>query len=312
MILEVSTHGSTIKRDHDSFVIRTKDGTTDIPAEKVDSIIVTANALVSTPAMKLAMEKQIQMVFAGWSGKPFGRVWASSPGRAASLRRWQYLNQDTPAGARISWDIVTRKIGAQRRFLAELKSNRERRIPELEEAISAIDGTLLRLRHERAASKDRLRGMEGWSARLYFAALSSVLPERWQFKERSQHSARDGFNAALNYAYGMEYAAVEKIIILCGLDPSAGFYHVDAYGKPTLSYDIIEVVRAAADRIEVPLFTKKEAADDWFEAQEDGSVFLTKNGRASVMSKYAGHARQIEKDAWNHCRRIIRAFEGEK
>ena len=64
MIIEVSTHGSTIKRDHDSFVILSKDEKTEIPAEKVDAVIITANALISTSAVRLCLEKQIQMVIA--------------------------------------------------------------------------------------------------------------------------------------------------------------------------------------------------------------------------------------------------------
>lgn len=57
MILEVSTHGSTIKRDHDSFIIHTKDEKNEIPAEKVDAVIVSANALISTQAIRLCIEK---------------------------------------------------------------------------------------------------------------------------------------------------------------------------------------------------------------------------------------------------------------
>ena len=78
MIVEISTHGSLIKRDHDSFVIKSKQGTTEIPAEKVSAMLISANSLVSTQAMKLAMEKQIHMVFSSWSGRPFARIWASS------------------------------------------------------------------------------------------------------------------------------------------------------------------------------------------------------------------------------------------
>ena len=55
MIVEVSTHGSVIKRDHDSFVVKCGAESTEIPAEKVSAILVTANALVSTPAIKLAI-----------------------------------------------------------------------------------------------------------------------------------------------------------------------------------------------------------------------------------------------------------------
>lgn len=110
MIVEIARHGSTLKRNHDSFIIRNQDEKTEIPAEKVKAIIISATSLISTQAIKLAMEKQIHIVFANWSGRPFARVWASSQGRATELRRWQYLNQDTSVGLEISTDIVTKKI----------------------------------------------------------------------------------------------------------------------------------------------------------------------------------------------------------
>jgi len=310
VIVEVSTHGSTIKRDHDSFVIKIGDERTDIPAEKISSIIVTANCLVSTAAMKLAMEKQIHMVFASWSGRPFARVWASTQGKATDLRRWQYLNQNTQIGLKISKDIVTKKISLQKKLLTELKNNRKHSTVEINNALQTIRDAIQKIKQENEITKDTLLGLEGWSAKHYFMAVSSILPKKWQFRERSQHPARDEFNAMLNYAYGIAYSSVEKIIILSGLEPNAGFYHADSYGKPTLSFDIIEIVRTRVDRIVISLFTKRMVRENWFEIQNDGSIFLTKNGRMTIIAKYTDNsAKLLEKDVWNYCRRIIKIFE---
>lgn len=306
MIIEISTHGTSLKRNHDSFVIQNNEQKSEWPAEKIDAIIISANSVVSTQAIKLAMEKQIQMVFSNWSGRPFARVWTSTQGRATELRRWQYLNQNTATGLEISIDIVTKKIKRQKKLLVEFRNNREKKFREVDEAISTIDDVLKKLRLEHNLTKDRLLGLEGWCAKQYFGAISAILPSKWRFKERSQHPARDEFNAALNYIYGMAYSSVEKIIILSGLDPNAGFYHADSYGKPTLSYDIMELVRPTVDKSLVSLFTKKMVRDDWFERQDDGSVFLAKNGRMNVISKYAKEdIKPVEKEAWNYCREIV-------
>ena len=40
MIVEISTHGSSLKRDHDCFVIQNINEKIEIPAEKVDAIHV--------------------------------------------------------------------------------------------------------------------------------------------------------------------------------------------------------------------------------------------------------------------------------
>lgn len=309
MILEIATHGTSLKRDHDSFVVQNLEQKTEWPAEKIDAIIISSNAMVSTSAIKLAMEKQIHIVFAGWSGQPFARVWASSQGKATELRRWQYLNQETQIGTHISLDIVTLKIRRQKKLLVDLRDNRGRKYPEIDTAISALDGVLKKLGSEPKIAKETLLGLEGYSAKQYFGAISAILPQKWQFKDRSQHPARDEFNAALNYIYGMAYSSVEKTIILSGLDPNAGFYHADSYGKPTLSFDIIELVRPIVDQSIIALFTKKIVRDDWFERQDDGSVFLAKNGRMAVISKYVDDdVKTVEKEAWNYCKKITGMF----
>lgn len=112
----------------------------------------------------------------------------------------------------------------------------------------------------------------------------------------------------------MAYFDVEKIIILSGLDPNAGFLYSDSYGKPTLSYDIIEIVRPVVDRLTVAPFTKKMVHDDWFEIQDDitNSVFLSKKARQFFISAYVENGRKtIETRSWDFCKIITKKLQGE-
>ena len=302
MIIEISTHGSTLKRNHDSFVIQNGETKSEFPAEKIDSILISANSLVSSEAIRLAIEKQIHMVFTSWNGSPYARIWTPSQGKSSKLRRWQYLNQDSPTGIEISKDIITRKIKNQKKFLIELKNNRNKTNTVLENTITSLNENLENIELQKV--KEKLLGYEGLCAKIYFAAISSILPTKWRFSERSQHPALDGFNSALNYIYGIGYSDVEKIIILSGLEPNAGFLHADSYGKPTLSFDLIEIIRPSLDKIIVGLFTKRKARQDWFE-ENMGGVFLTKEGRIQIISNYAEMKKEIEKSIWQYCQKII-------
>jgi CRISPR-associated protein Cas1 len=125
MIVEISEHGSALKRSHDCFLVQTSSDKIEIPAEKVDAILITANALVSTQAVSLCLEKGIQLVLANWSGKPFGRFWMSTPGRATEIRRRQYLNQESVLAFEFSKEMVLRKLRAQKKLLGDLKNNRK-------------------------------------------------------------------------------------------------------------------------------------------------------------------------------------------
>jgi len=312
LIVEISTHGSVLKRDHETFLVVNEIEKTEVPAEKVDTIIISANALISTQAIRLCTERNIQLIISDWSGRQLGRFWVSTPGKNTSIRRMQYLNQDTSLAFDISLEITTLKLKRQKRFLTDLKNNRQYTPNELASAIDVISTAITKLSRLRflRAWKGTLFGIEGSSASVYFRAISACLPSEWSFRERSQYPARDGFNAALNYIYGMGYASTEKVIIMSGLDPNAGFYHADSYGKPTFSFDIMELVRPLMDRTVVSLFTKKIVTEDWFQEQtETGGVFLSKKARATIIQAYAEKNRKIvEQEGWDYCKKVISAL----
>lgn len=313
MIIEISTHGSTIKRHSDQFIIANEDGKKEIPAEKVDCIIISSNSLISTQAIRLCIEKQIQLVIAEYTGRPVARLWVSNPGRNTIIRRNQYLNEDTILSFNIIKDIVKTKISRQKSLLIYLRNNRENRIPEIDIAIEIITKYIERLgqiNHE-PEFKNNILGIEGLCASYYFKAISKSMPAQWAFEKRSKHPATDEFNAVLNYVYGFGYSSMEKIIIMSGLDPNAGFFHSDVYGKPTLSYDLLEIIRPVLDRLVITLFTKKIVSENWFEKQQTEEktigVYLTKIARKKIIDSYTEkYQKVIDREGWNFCRKLIK------
>jgi CRISPR-associated protein Cas1 len=262
----------------------------------------------------LCTEKQIQLVISEYSGKPFARLWAATPGKNTMIRRQQYINSETELCFLISRDLVKTKISRQRSLLLYLKNNRESPIAEVENAISMIGLTLEKLKHIKYEPdiKSQLLGQEGFCASEYFKAISKCIPQRWTFESRSKHPAMDEFNAVLNYIYGLGYMSMEKTIILSGLDPNAGFFHSDAYGKPTLSYDLLELVRPLLDRLSVTLFTKRIVIDNWFEIQQQTNgqitgIYLTKHARKKVIDSFSvKYKKLIDKEGWKFCIKLIK------
>src|SRR5262249_7906698 len=124
--------------------------------------------------------------------------------------------------------------------------------------------------------------LEGSAGRAYFACLARLVPERYRFDGRSRHPAKDGFNALLNYAYGVLYSLVERACSCARLARFVGFLHTDNYGKQSLVYDLIEPFRILADRTVVLLFTGRRAQEAYFEAVP-GGVALSKEGRAFLV-----------------------------
>jgi CRISPR-associated protein Cas1 len=123
--------------------------------------------------------------------------------------------------------------------------------PELYRELRRRAGEVLKhteeLQQLDAASIDEVRfqllSVEGRAAQMYWGAIKEVVPAELNWPGRKTRGAKDGLNAALNYGYGILYGQVERALVLAGLDPYAGFIHVDRPGKPSLTLDVIEEFR---------------------------------------------------------------------
>jgi CRISPR-associated protein Cas1 len=86
-------------------------------------------------------------------------------------------------------------------------------------------------------------GLEGTGGRMYWKEIQNMLPADLGFTSRSHQGATDGVNAALNYGYGILTSHVWGAAMNAGLEPFAGFLHVDRSGKPSLVLDLMEEFR---------------------------------------------------------------------
>ena len=95
------------------------------------------------------------------------------------------------------------------------------------------------------ATRAALMGAEGRAAARYWQAVAQIIPAELAWPGRETQGARDPFNAALNYGYGVLRSQVRQALLLAGLEPNAGFLHADRPGKPSLTLDLIEEFRQA-------------------------------------------------------------------
>ena len=265
--------------------MKTDDKAFEVSANKVDSILITTAATITTDAVKFAVENNIDIVFLDHFGDPYGRIWHSKLGSTTLIRRRQLEISSTTKGFNMAKKWVETKIDNQITFLKDLKKNRPDRkeqivshienIIELKDELSALHGVM-------EQKRDRLMGLEGMCSREYFGALALIMPEKWRFDGRSRNPAEDGFNCLLNYGYGVLYSKVEKACIIAGLDPYVGIAHTDNYNKKSFVFDLIEPFRVHVDRTVVYLFSKKKVKDEFFDAVPGGFV-LNKEGKAVLI-----------------------------
>ena len=269
MQLIINTYGTYVHVKDDLFeVTLTKDGEKQkhhFASQKVTSILMSKGAALSTDAIILAMKNNIDIIVFEYDGMPVGRFWHSKPGSTSKIRKQQLEASLNETGVYWIKSWLTTKIDNQMELLKRLKNHRPATADLIQEKIDVITGLKTKIKGLTGTKIDEmdntLRGLEGTSGRIYFQILSSLLAERYQFEGRSFRPAKDPFNAFLNYAYGVLYSRVEKVLVIAGLDPYVGFMHRDDYNMKSMVFDFIEPYRTYADEVVFKLFSAKKVND---------------------------------------------------
>jgi len=283
MELILNTYGVSLNRDNEAFVIKTTEGKQRIPVDGIKSIQISKGAQITSDAVMLAVENEIEVMFMDRSGNPVGRIWSPKYGSISTIRKGQ-LNFTFTHDA-VNWikDVICRKIENQQALMLLLKGKDDEtdrvvdkninRLEDYRNKVKALEGDVVN------DIAPILRGWEGQSSRIYFSTLNLALPEEFRFTERSQRPAKDVANAFLNYGYGVLYGKIEGALIKAGIDPYIGILHRDDYNRPVLVYDVIELYRVWVDYVVYSLLSQNAINDEVYSVREDGSYWLENMGR---------------------------------
>ncbi|WP_423130175.1 CRISPR-associated endonuclease Cas1 [Gaoshiqia sp. Z1-71] len=290
MQLIINTYGTYVHVKDELFEVSlTKDGEKQkhhFASQKVTSILMSKGAAISTDAVILAMKNNIDIIVFEYDGVPVGRFWHSKPGSTSKIRKQQLEASLNEAGVFWIKSWLTKKLDNQIEFLKRLKNHRPATADQIREKTDSITSLKQKMNDLKGinmdAVDDTLRGLEGTAGRIYFQTLSSLLNERYQFSGRSFRPAQDAFNAFLNYAYGVLYSRVEKVLIIAGLDPYVGFMHRDDYNMKSMVFDFIEPYRTYADEVVFKLFSAKKVNDSHTDTITNG-ISLNADGKNLLM-----------------------------
>ncbi|MBC7248089.1 MAG: CRISPR-associated endonuclease Cas1 [Actinobacteria bacterium] len=288
MDLVIDSFGASLRRKSNCFLVRRGDDEEEICADDVTQIILSLGTHISTDAIALAADKNVDIVCLSRGGKPVSRIWPCKFGGTALTRRKQMEALYTSKGVKVAEAMIKAKGLNQAYFLKAL--NKEREIASVEEAAEVI------LKRVKSASWDAenielvrndMFALEGGCSRLYIQALTSIIPEEYGFFGREKRPPKDPVNAALSYGYAVLYGKVERACILAGLDPFLGYLHTDRFGKPSMSLDLMEPFRQPlVDRVVVTLFVKRSFKhSDFMPYAESEGLYLNETGRKKLLEK---------------------------
>ncbi|WP_428109253.1 CRISPR-associated endonuclease Cas1 [Caldisericum sp.] len=296
MELYINTPGTYVHVKDQMFEVRTPaddDSNTckkaHFAASKVKSLILSKSAALSTDAVFLAIENNVDILFVKSDGFPVGRVWHSKHGSTSKIRKAQLEASLNQIGLEFVLKWVTQKIKNQESLLGNLKKHRQDKAKLIDESIIILQNYRKKLSQFKASCTDdiadSIRGIEGNCGRIYFDMLSQLIPPKYKFNGRSMRPAMDAFNAFLNYCYGILYGKVEKSLIIAGIDPFVGFLHRDDYNQKSMVFDFIEPYRTYADEIVFKFFSTKQVRDSHYETAIHG-VFLQKEGKKAIIEAF--------------------------
>ena len=283
MELVLNTYGVSLNRENDGFVITSKDGRQRLPADGIKSIQISRGAQITSDAVMLAVEKEIEVFFMDRAGTPIGRIWSPRYGSISTIRKGQLNFTFTREALEWIKGVILQKMENQQAlmllFQTEDPETRQMvtknigRIEDYRTKVGCLDGEVV---NDVAPT---LRGWEGQASKIYFATINQFLPEEFRFEQRSQHPAMDVANAFLNYGYGVLYGKVEGALIKAGIDPYIGVLHRDDYNRPVLVYDVIEMYRIWVDYVVYTLLAQNTITDEFYSVRDDGSYWLEGLGR---------------------------------
>ncbi len=254
--------------------------------DELTELWVQNGCSITTAAIHLAMENDIDLLILNHFGMPMGRFMPIRPSSIISIQRGQLMAAQNKMGLELVKSWIGKKMDNQAMLLTNYCQNHRssnankvlitkhiEQIKKYKNNLEAIEAAHV------TEVADTLRGMEGSAGRAYFSALRQIIPERYDFSTRTYQHSEDFFNTCLNYAYAILYSKVESALSKAGLNPYAGFLHRDEHQHLSMVYDFVEPYRVWAEEVVFGLIVSKSVANAHFEKQENGVLWLSAMGK---------------------------------
>ena len=214
---------------------------TKLPYEK---IVISGKGYVSTEAIKLLAEKNINVILTDTYGNLISNMNnVMSSNTATDYRIGQYDTfRDPVKRLYLQRQLLTAKLNSQIEFFKSLEKE------ELEKAIEQLIEYRESINSYEYTRKFLV--IESRSGHLYFRNYAKLFDKKYGFDSRhggglkmSNRYASDVINALLNYGYSVLAGEIAKFVNGLGLDPYFGFYHKMHTSFQALVYDLIEPYR---------------------------------------------------------------------
>jgi CRISPR-associated protein Cas1 len=291
--LIVDQYGSHIGKYSERLRVTQKGETlTQAPLLYLESVTVLNRGVsISADALEACCDRGIPVHFLSSQGTPYASLYAAGLTGTVITRREQMRAFDDQRGTALGLAFAAGKIQNQSttlRYLAKTRKDTPAGENLLQASIEVAEhqASMEKLKPGRCIDdvRGQLLAIEGNAAKRYWQAVRAVVPEHYGWTAREGRGATDPINSLLNYGYGILYGEIERSLMQAGLDPYAGFVHVDRPGKPSLTLDLIEEFRQeAVDRVVFGLVNRR------FVVEQDERGWLVEATKHQFTEHILGH-----------------------
>ena len=272
---------------------------------EVEQLLLFGPVEVTHAALMRLLAHGVDVVYLTGAGSFRGRL-QGPMGRQIDLRLAQFERlRDENFALALARQLVAGKINNQRRLLVRVQQS-------LADEQIAVELAALRHRiRDALAARDReeLLGVEGAAAAAYFRGFGrSIKNPLFTFSGRTRRPPKDPINACLSFGYALAGTLLEGDVAAAGFDPMLGALHQPAYGRPSLSLDLLEEFRPVlVDALVLRLINRRQLVPADFAspsealgedqlAVDDGSlegaVYLAATGRKVFLAEFLRRLRE--------------------
>jgi CRISP-associated protein Cas1 len=251
--LILSGYGLFLGKKSERLIVRKgKDVIYQFPFFRIHEVVIASRGIsFSSDLIEELCTQGVRVSFLDSRGRPYALLTSPMLSATVRARREQILAFQDARGVEFARAVVCGKLKNQERLLRYfgkyIKHSEPDRFAQVDRVAHALRAQANKAKQVGADNVDvarqTLMGIEGSGARQYWDAVKVVIGARLEFMGREHRGATDGVNAMLNYGYGILYAQVWGAVTNAGLEPFAGFLHVDRPGKPSLVLDLTEEFR---------------------------------------------------------------------
>lgn len=282
-MLYLTEQGSKLLKESKRLIVE-KEGEIllEVPAIKVERVLIFGYVQLSTQAMEFLLREGIPTSFLSMTGRLKGIL---EPMRSKNipLRMQQYERaQNMDFRLRLSKAIVRGKLRNQKRLIQRFAHNHP--AIDFTEDLRNIGLMLKAVEHRQGLQA--LLGVEGRATAIYFTAYSRLFRGELDFRERTQRPPKSPVNSLLSLGYTVLTNEYLSLVSAVGLDPYLGFYHGISYGRPSLALDLVEELRhPVVDMLVLDLIGRGILKKGDFQEEDEG-FYLTQKGRKDFFTQY--------------------------